>query len=622
MARKILNLGSGAGVGDGESLHSALNKVNENFAETYSDIASHDARLIALEDGHVITDIKGSVHGDDSMTLVNAVNSQINLDGTVKGDIIPDANIAYDIGSPTKRFKDLYLSGNTINLGNQTLSTTASGLTSSGTITATKIQLGTATITSSGSGVQISGNLSTGSGITKSQGLVGFNTLTPTGSGQKYLDKVLLTDAPAYGGETYNFGSGYYIYDSGGVAKYDRAEYLNYQNGNPAVPAEPFAIGAVMEPVVDGNGALIGVSVGEKGEQAGPGDNLLVQCLQPENEVLTLDTAQFPYNVSWNGVVGPSDIKSIKLREYYVNIAGYLIGGYVRDTNGVISGFPGKDVFTDGTIDVWDPELINNIPYVSRRVRYYFTYDDPNFYDQNGLIRQKLEVQSSAITQVGDEWRVSFPLDVSGKFIGLREDIYQTLKFQVDEELVPVPYKKTLTPSASFGSNSISAVITFNPYQGDWGTLAGMSISGGSMPASDLTSAQLNELDNGGSLEYAIDLDSGAITETTGDPAARNNGEILWSMYFKELGAKVLPLVGYYEDYQSPVPIAGSNASTVLTPGPEPIPDPLANPPVIIADGTLAAADGSTWDPNGDGTQALMIWLNGQWNVVNLTPVP
>lgn len=618
MARKILNLGSGAGVGDGESLHSALNKVNENFAETYSDIASHDARLIALEDGHVITDIKGSVHGDDSMTLVNAVNSQINLDGTVKGDIIPDANIAYDIGSPTKRFKDLYLSGNTINLGNQTLSTTATGLTSSGTITATKIQLGTATITSSGSGVQISGNLSTGSGITKPEGLVGFYA-----GSQKYLDKVLLTDSPFYGGETYNFSTGYYIYDSGGVAKYDRAEYLNYQNGNPALPANPDSYGAVMEPVVDGNGALIGVSVGEKGEQAGPGDNLLVQCLEPENEVLTLDTAQFPYNVSWNGAVSLRDIKSIKLRDYYINIAGFLIDGYVRDSVGVISGFPGKDVFTDGTIGVWNPELISNLPYVERRIRYYFTYENPQVYDQNGPILQKIGIDPSRITQVGNEWRVSFPLDVTGRFIGLRADIYQTLKFQVEEELVLVPYNKTITPSVSFGSNSISAVITFNPYKGNWGTLASMSISGGSMPASDLTSAQLNELDLGGSLEYAIDHDSGAITETTFNQLARNNGDILWSIYFKELGAKVLPLAGYYEDYQVPTQIAGANnASTVLTPGPEPMPDPLAIPPVMIADGTLAVADGINWDPNNDGTQALMIYLSGQWYIVNLTPVP
>ena len=43
--------------------------------------------------------------------------------GNVDADIIPDANVTYDIGSPTARFKDLYLSGNTIYLGNAEVST-------------------------------------------------------------------------------------------------------------------------------------------------------------------------------------------------------------------------------------------------------------------------------------------------------------------------------------------------------------------------------------------------------------------------------------------------------------------------------------------------------------------
>ena len=44
-----------------------------------------------------------------------------------KGNIIPDTNVAYDIGSDTNRFKDLYLSGNTIHLGTSTLSVDANG---------------------------------------------------------------------------------------------------------------------------------------------------------------------------------------------------------------------------------------------------------------------------------------------------------------------------------------------------------------------------------------------------------------------------------------------------------------------------------------------------------------
>ena len=61
--------------------------------------------------------LKGSVFGDDSVQLINADQSQIILDGTVKGDIIPDVTEEYDLGRPDKRFKDLYLSGSSLWLG-------------------------------------------------------------------------------------------------------------------------------------------------------------------------------------------------------------------------------------------------------------------------------------------------------------------------------------------------------------------------------------------------------------------------------------------------------------------------------------------------------------------------
>ena len=49
--------------------------------------------------------------------------SQINL-LSVSSSIIPDANITYDLGSPTLAFRDLYLSGNTLNIGNSSISAT------------------------------------------------------------------------------------------------------------------------------------------------------------------------------------------------------------------------------------------------------------------------------------------------------------------------------------------------------------------------------------------------------------------------------------------------------------------------------------------------------------------
>lgn len=43
------------------------------------------------------------------------------------GSIIPDTDVAYDLGSPTYRFKDLYLSGSTLYLGDSVISSTAAG---------------------------------------------------------------------------------------------------------------------------------------------------------------------------------------------------------------------------------------------------------------------------------------------------------------------------------------------------------------------------------------------------------------------------------------------------------------------------------------------------------------
>ena len=108
MAIKQINLGSSAGAGDGEPLYSAFQKTNENFTD-------HETRLNTIENGVV------------------------KSDGTVVGTLLPDTNVAYDIGSATKRFKDLYLSGNTINLGGTALSIVAGKLQVGGASVSTTV---------------------------------------------------------------------------------------------------------------------------------------------------------------------------------------------------------------------------------------------------------------------------------------------------------------------------------------------------------------------------------------------------------------------------------------------------------------------------------------------------
>lgn len=69
MARKIINTGSGPGAGDGECIRDAFEKINDNFDEVYA--------LANQEDGHLTTDVTGSVFADDTSALVDGVAGKI-----------------------------------------------------------------------------------------------------------------------------------------------------------------------------------------------------------------------------------------------------------------------------------------------------------------------------------------------------------------------------------------------------------------------------------------------------------------------------------------------------------------------------------------------------------------
>ena len=73
----------------------------------------------------VADSFQGSLFADDSTLLVDGINGTFNLDGTIKGNIVPNVSEAYDIGTPSAKFKDLYLSGSSLFLGDASI--TASG---------------------------------------------------------------------------------------------------------------------------------------------------------------------------------------------------------------------------------------------------------------------------------------------------------------------------------------------------------------------------------------------------------------------------------------------------------------------------------------------------------------
>ena len=106
----------------GDSLKNAFTKVNANFTELYNALGLGD-NLLNLGNfkftGSTISldDPEDSTLGITIDTMVN-----INSDLTVGGDIVPNANLGGNLGSPTRQWRSLYVSTNTIYINNIPLS--------------------------------------------------------------------------------------------------------------------------------------------------------------------------------------------------------------------------------------------------------------------------------------------------------------------------------------------------------------------------------------------------------------------------------------------------------------------------------------------------------------------
>lgn len=92
--------------------------------------------------------------------------------GTVNTDIIPSANVTYSLGNTTNRWANLFLSGNTIVLGDQTISSNSTGLNLSGSLYLNDTAVPSTTDTSNAS------NLTTGTVATARLGSGTANSTT------------------------------------------------------------------------------------------------------------------------------------------------------------------------------------------------------------------------------------------------------------------------------------------------------------------------------------------------------------------------------------------------------------------------------------------------------------
>jgi hypothetical protein len=77
--------------------------------------------------------------GHFRVAINNGLKMMIDSDGVeITGALVPAANITYDLGTATRRWKDLYLSNNTIYLNDVSLSADANGLSVAGSTMATE----------------------------------------------------------------------------------------------------------------------------------------------------------------------------------------------------------------------------------------------------------------------------------------------------------------------------------------------------------------------------------------------------------------------------------------------------------------------------------------------------
>ena len=139
MAKQTINVGATANDRQGDSLRTAFSKINTNFSELYTALGLGDnsLNLGAFE----FTGSTMSTTDSSAITIDQAVTVSSNL--TVGGDIVPSSDLGANLGSSTNRFKDLFLSGNTITLGSETISSDTGKIILSGAVEASSLTVTT-----------------------------------------------------------------------------------------------------------------------------------------------------------------------------------------------------------------------------------------------------------------------------------------------------------------------------------------------------------------------------------------------------------------------------------------------------------------------------------------------
>ena len=102
----------------------SLNLIEDSAVE----VAINNRSLALLNAGASHEEMIKISKAVKSILSSTATTTNITNETTFGASIIPDADISYDLGSTTNRFRDVYLDGSTINIGTQTIKSSASSI--------------------------------------------------------------------------------------------------------------------------------------------------------------------------------------------------------------------------------------------------------------------------------------------------------------------------------------------------------------------------------------------------------------------------------------------------------------------------------------------------------------
>ena len=127
------------GVTGNVSGNSGSASILQNAQDFIIGTTAESNRSVVSFNGSSAVDLTTGVRTQGMYHTTNKKLAPISTGVEVFGHILPSADVTHDLGSSTKKFRDLYLSGSTITLGGQTISTSGSTVTISGTLSATNI---------------------------------------------------------------------------------------------------------------------------------------------------------------------------------------------------------------------------------------------------------------------------------------------------------------------------------------------------------------------------------------------------------------------------------------------------------------------------------------------------